>query len=765
MKIELNRFGGMAPSIEPRMLADNLATLSENTGFESGAVAPASLGAVESLEFPFRSAETQSIIRPGADGTRLIFTAGTTGEAFASLVAPSDKWGRVYFTTPYGPRFTVRDNYNPGELTADPVSYRLGMKTPQYMITVGTPSLPDQTRYAAEKAQYDLDLRTYRVKLAAYNAAKTKSHQAGMPAPVAPTEPALPATTPEIEAYRQALTKYNTDLAAYETAKAANPNTTVPQPVAPIKPAAIKAYDEAVTAYEAAQQAYLAAMTAYQEDTAAFAAAKAAYDPLFATYAAQEAQYKIDRAAYDKAYAPLARQHRAEVAAYNKALDAYYAAKAKDPEAPVSPPAPVQPIADPPVAPTEPVGPGIPTEPVAPVEAVADMVKVRYIFTFVDAYGHESAPSAPSVMVEIPFNQGFNVPLTFTAESLPDTNVSGAVRRIYRAAFDGSTSEWQFIADVPLAVSQWTDTVAPGTEGETLISLNWVPPPVLKRMVPVASNFVAGYHDNVVCYSELRLPHAWPEDYRFPLKYQVVGLKPTQNGLLVATTGKPYWAFGADPASAVPVELDANYPCLSADSMVDMGGYVIYASHDGLVAVAGQDVKLVTDQYIDRYTWLRDFAPASIVAFAHEGRYVFSVGQSWWVFDPEYGFSTLTDLRVPPSGLRQAYYDAMRDTTVLLGEGGRCYDIVSRQGSRFRQRSKIFTVAPCCFSSARVLSTQYPCTLRITTDVAGVHEYPVPSYRPIRLRSGFMATEWQLEVESGGRVTSVALAQSMQEFL
>jgi hypothetical protein len=544
VKITLTEFGGMAPKIEPRRLNDKLATLAHNVGFESGTVGPATIGTLPSTDFTGLTASVRSVLRPANSDTRLAFTTDTTGEAFASLVAPSDKWGRIYYTTALGPRFTVADNYVADGLKINPVSYRLGIPSPQFAITVGTPSY---TKTAGE---------------------------------------------------------------------------------------------------------------------------------------------------------------------------------------------------------------------------AADLVRVAYICTFVDKYGHEGAPSPVSTIAELPFGVAFRCRLTFVAESLPDTNVSGAVRRIYRASYDGSTSVFQFIADVPLANASWDDTVPLGDEGESLVSANWVPPPVLKQMVPVASNFVAGFHDNVVCYSESRLPHAWPEEYRYPLKYQIVGMKPTQNGLLVATTGKPYWAFGADPASAVPVELDSNHPCLSATSLVDMGGYVIFASTDGLIAVSGQDVQVISAEYIDRLTWLRDFAPASIVAFAYEGRYVFSVGTTWWVFDPAegVGFSTLGELAVSPDQLRQAYYDAKRDVTVLLNKSGVAFDVVSMQGQQFVWRSKTFETPPVSFARARVLSTDYPVTLQVVSDGVA-NQYQVPNERPVALRGGRSATRWALQVEAQGRVTDVTLAQSAQEFL
>jgi len=545
MKIALNEFGGMAPGIDPHVLADKLATEAHNVSFASGALGESTVTAVSSPAFPGLNSACRSILRPGNDDTRLQFTQVTSGSAFASLLSVSDNWGRIYFNAASGARYTVSDNYTKGGLTLNPVNYKLGVPTPKYQPVVGKP--------------------------------------------------------------------------AYTAVSGTSP----------------------------------------------------------------------------------------------------------------------------------------------------DLSYVAYVFTFVDKYGHEGAPSAPSTKVELPNDLAFTCRLTFTAESLPEFPITNAVRRIYRAAFDGTTSEWQFIADVPVATASWTDNVPLGNEGEALVSTDWVPPPDgLQHMTPVAANFVAGFYSNYLCYSEALLPHAWPEAYRFPLKYPVVGMAATQNGLLVATKGKPYWCSGADPASAIPVELDANHPCLAAKSIVDMSGFVIYASYDGLVAVTGSDIKVITAEFIDRRTWLGDFAPAEIVAFAHEGRYVFSVGAKWWMFDPADGggFVTLGLTSVLPTGLRQAYYDAMRDTVVLLDVAGRAFDVVSGSGGAFRWKSKVITTPPVSFGYGRVLSTAYPVTVTVTADGAS-RNYVATDRRPFRLAGGRLNSEWQLTIEApaGARVTEIGMGQSPQE--
>ena len=47
-------------------------------------------------------------------------------------------------------------------------------------------------------------------------------------------------------------------------------------------------------------------------------------------------------------------------------------------------------------------------------------------------------------------------------------------------------------------------------------------------------------------------------------------------------------------------KLDIDQACVSANSVADLGGQVIYASPDGLVSIAGNQAALITDGVITR---------------------------------------------------------------------------------------------------------------------------------------------------------------------
>lgn len=410
-------------------------------------------------------------------------------------------------------------------------------------------------------------------------------------------------------------------------------------------------------------------------------------------------------------------------------------------------------------------------ETAAGTEVEVDVQKVAYIFTIVDAYGHEGPPSIPTAIVEVSYVAPFAVDMTIPAQTFTSMNMVGGLRRFYRAAFDGTTSDWQFIADVPIETLAWTDRLVLGQEGETLVSEDWVQPPEMNDFTVVNGSFLAGCRANEVLYSAYMLPHAWPESLRFPLPYTVVAIKSTLGGLFIGTNGSPFWASGTDPSAAVPVNLGLNLPCLSAASVVDMGGWVIYASHDGLVSAEAGGATLLSGDYVDRMRWLRDFSPASIKAFGHEGDYYFSVNNSdWWVFNATAGrgLRKIALQNIPPSAVRQVMYDAARDTTVVLASNGKAYDIVSAQDATlsFRWTSKEFRRSPAQFSTGQVVSSQYPVTLTVSADGAA-ERYVATSERPFRLKAIGSKTRWSLTVEANAlaRISSFAICQSPSELV
>lgn len=407
--------------------------------------------------------------------------------------------------------------------------------------------------------------------------------------------------------------------------------------------------------------------------------------------------------------------------------------------------------------------------------------RVAYVSTLVDAHGHEGPPSKASGGVKVPVEYPFEVTVTLS-NSGNDTNGrafgGSALKRIYRSTSGSSGTDYQFVGEVAYSSGSFTDSTAYGYEGEVLPSSTWyMPPDEIREIDAVASNFLAGFHGNILSFSEIKLPHAWPYEYRFPLKFQIVGIQSTANGLFVATTGKPYWAFGGDPQAAIPQELDYDLPCLSRNSIVDMGAVVVYASHDGLVAIDGQQAQVITEGIFTEADW-KALNPVSMTAFAFEGRYFFYAPSAGVLYslDPQ-APRTLTRVSWPGhlgsalGNIATVARDERHDRTVMAVGGGGGPVLLELTHAPATEVSWVGPVErrpPRTYSFGQVLASDYPVTLTVSNERHS-QTVTVPDDQLFRLPPWGKSHTWQVEVsfDSSGddrrAVYALILARSAEE--
>lgn len=398
----------------------------------------------------------------------------------------------------------------------------------------------------------------------------------------------------------------------------------------------------------------------------------------------------------------------------------------------------------------------------------ADEVDVAYAFSYVDTYGHEGPLSPGTRAITLAYNRSFAVKLAF-GDSLPGrVDFSQGFRRIYRATYDGASQAWQYLVDVPVQASTYTDRIPMGQEAEEAVSIDWFPPPNgMTQLCMVGSAFAAGIYEHYVCFSAAKLPHAWPPDLHYPLKYQPVKIMPTLNGLFVATNGRPYWAAGVDPYSAVPVEMGGNAPCLSPGSVVDMGGFVIYASPDGFMKASPDGLELLSAGFIDR-EGMEALVNESCRAFEHDRRYVFSTADGRWLaFDPDEGF---VEYSLPHQGVRSVT-TSVRDNRqyFVLNDGTVRQVDFAGEGTEAEWVSRHVMTDPDSFGWLRVVSDTYPVGIRLRCRYGdgGWRETPLMNVKgptPVRLPA-WVANRWEVGVvpPADGRVRLVTLAQSGEE--
>lgn len=225
-----------------------------------------------------------------------------------------------------------------------------------------------------------------------------------------------------------------------------------------------------------------------------------------------------------------------------------------------------------------------------------------YVYTYVSALGEEGPPSPASAIVDVVVGD----PVTVGGFSTPAVDGREIThKRIYRTNTGSETTEFQFVAELPIATTSYSDTLEPEDLGEVLPSETWyVPPATLSGMVMLPNGSACGFYGKTLCLSEPGYPHAWPTEYQYTVDYDIVGIQVWGQSVLIATKGTPYVATGAHPrAVSVRRITDLAYACISKRSVASTPWGVVYASTDGLVFVNEAGVRNISERFITPTQW------------------------------------------------------------------------------------------------------------------------------------------------------------------
>jgi hypothetical protein len=431
-----------------------------------------------------------------------------------------------------------------------------------------------------------------------------------------------------------------------------------------------------------------------------------------------------------------------------------------------------------------------------------------YVYTFVSAYGEEGPPSAASPVFDKVDGQTITVSNMSTnadqsGSTAGRTNTNLATKRIYRSNTGSNTTAFQFVAQVSLATSTYSDTTDNSSLAELIPSTYWIGPPnevtadypngSMAGLTAMPNGIFAGFTGKRLCFSEPYLPHAWPVAYRTTIEETIVGIKMAGQGLVVTTEGTPYIVAGTDPQSMSLVRIEAAQACLNKNSMVDMGPYVLYAGADGLISVAGSSVEIATEGLISPEQWRASYYPSSLRGFLWEGRYVglYTSGSNYggFIFDPRGDRQNiLTTLsQTSTTDATGGYTDPDDNELYLIIETGSDYKIRKFQGDTtnktFTWKSREYVPErPCSMGFLKVDAEAYPVVVKLygngsliyhATIAASGSSYTVTGTSPsfsavtisepvVRLPSGIYKS-YAIEVQAATVVNEICIAESIDE--
>lgn len=421
--------------------------------------------------------------------------------------------------------------------------------------------------------------------------------------------------------------------------------------------------------------------------------------------------------------------------------------------------------------------------------------ETSYVYTFVSAYGEEGPPSAASTVVTTDDNQKINLSSLQTSHS--NSNINLLKKRIYRSNTGSNTTQFQFVAELALSATTYTDTSKNSELAEVIPSTTWIAPPdddtslypdgPMKGLCALPGGVFAGFTGKRICFSEPFLPHAWPANYRLAIEEEIVGMKVVSNGILVTTKSVPYLVTGSGPDTMTAIRIESSQANLNKRSIVDMGPFVIYASPDGLIAAEGTTVRNLTEGIITPSQWQASYYPTTITGFLWEQRYVgfYSTGSGYggFIFDPRVGDGT-SFVDLDAGGLIRGGHTDPDDSQLYLIISN---TIKKFQGSgnnlTFNWKSKEYVMPkPISMGFVKVEAESYPVRVKVYGDGSVIYNASIaasgsvfavtgttPSFsstsipEPILRLPASVHKTFAVEVEGATIVNEICVGESIDE--
>ncbi len=272
---------------------------------------------------------------------------------------------------------------------------------------------------------------------------------------------------------------------------------------------------------------------------------------------------------------------------------------------------------------------------------------VKYAYTLVSVAGEETAPSNLSVGVK--FNEGRTITLSGLPTSMILNNRNLAKKRIYRSqTSEAGVTDLYFIAEIGVGpgTGTFTDVWGANDIQEPCPTKHFAAAPGnIRGLTGMPNGIMAAFRGRELLFCEPYMPHAWPEIYRLYLDYDIVGMVASGTSLIVLTKGMPYIVQGLHPENMAQVKMETILPCVSADSIVDLGTSAIYASNDGLVQINEASAQLISQSLWSKDEW-DALTPSDIRAGRYGQSYIFSFqtasgSRNGYIVDVSDGSATL----------------------------------------------------------------------------------------------------------------------------
>lgn len=258
-----------------------------------------------------------------------------------------------------------------------------------------------------------------------------------------------------------------------------------------------------------------------------------------------------------------------------------------------------------------------------------NVVTRSYAYTYVNIFGEESAPSAPTVV------SGFaNGAWQISSLATPfDVEFFGIEKfRIYRSITGNTGTDFFRVVEQAIINTTYSDTrfdSLVASEGLLLRSVSWLAPLEVEGVIALPNGVLSAWAGRDVFFSEPYRPWAWPAEYTLATMNPIVGCGVFGNSLVALTETTPTIFTGNNPRSMSVEQMGFVEPCESPGSIVSTPEGVYFAGRSGLFLVGPGSTSNVTRNIITVRDWKDNYlpdhkftvvTPRRIMAFGDGGR-------------------------------------------------------------------------------------------------------------------------------------------------
>lgn len=398
----------------------------------------------------------------------------------------------------------------------------------------------------------------------------------------------------------------------------------------------------------------------------------------------------------------------------------------------------------------------------------------NYVYTYVNSFGQEGAPSAPSDLVYI--GPGINTTLTIPGP-LPSAYPVDDVF-VYRAATGSSGTQYlfNFEAPAPNVPTNYPDTLEDSELGEALTTELYDLPPIDGRnVVSMANGIMVMSSKNTLCPSVSYQYHAYPVSYRLSVDFPVIAIGSLDTFAVVCTQEATYIMTGSDPSAMSLSKLSSSHGCVSPKSLARWGDFgIIFATAEGLAIANPSGVKLITEGFISKREWQAKYFPSTIFGVVHEdkyyGNYVDGSGnRRGFIFDPRSNSDGFVDT---DQIVKASFADHFSERN-FYSDGIDLYAWDEANTLKtYSWKSKLFQLPyPMSFSIGQIYAVNFQgftgsSTLNLYKDRSNVPFFTVPVTQSMQFRlPSIVCEEIQIELVGTARVNKVQIAEETMELV